>query len=264
MSWEVAPTPFLTLDDARALGAAWYANRGEQEIGRFYDPRLTVIDGRLSMCFAVDTQHGIRGGIAWLEDDLSGIAEVCSLSAPDNRNMVLFPERISGEYVRLERPFPLYTGRRKMDLWLNRSPDLRLWGTSDLVLDVESVPYANDKIGPAAPPVRTEAGWLTIFHAVELDPERGKHGWEDRWPKVYHAGAALLDLEDPRKLLGFTREPILRAETVYEREGFRGDVIFPTGCLLEDGRVRIWYGAADTVMALATGDVGDLIAACGG
>jgi beta-1,4-mannooligosaccharide/beta-1,4-mannosyl-N-acetylglucosamine phosphorylase len=264
VDWVVAPEPFLTLDQARALGGGWYANRGPEEIGRFYDPRLTVIDGRLSMCFAVDTRHGIRGGIAWLKDDLSGIDEILSLSAPDNRNMVLFPERIGGEYLRLERPFPLYMGRRKMDLWLNRSPDLQRWGTSDLLLDVEQVPYANDKIGPAAPPVRTAKGWLAIIHSVEFDGGRGKHGWEERWQKVYHAGAMLLDLEDPRRVLGFSQTPLLRAEAAYEREGFRGDVIFPTGCLLEEsGELRVWYGAADTVMALASCDVGEILAACG-
>ncbi|MDA3959667.1 MAG: glycoside hydrolase family 130 protein [Planctomycetota bacterium] len=263
VAWTVEPEPFMTLEKAQQLGSEWYANRGPEEIGRFYDPRLTVVDGQLLMCFAVDTPHGIRGGIAKVKDDLSGFEEVYSLGAPDNRNMVLFPERIGGDYVRLERPFPLYMGRRKMDMWCNRSPDLRLWGTSDLVMDVEEVPYANDKIGPAAPPVKTDKGWLAVFHAVEIDETRGKHGWEDRWTKVYHAGVCLLDLDDPRKLLGFSKEPILRSETPYEVDGFRGDVIFPTGCLLEGSTVRIWYGGADTVMALAEADVGDLLALCG-
>ena len=76
------------------------------EIGRAYDPRITVIDNRCYLCFAVDTKHGIRGGIA-VTDDFDHW-EVLSLSAPDNRNMVLFPERLNGKFLRLERPFPVY------------------------------------------------------------------------------------------------------------------------------------------------------------
>ena len=90
--WEVADAPCFDM--------------GSDEIRRAYDPRLIVIDGRCYMCFAVDTRHGVRGGIA-VTDDLQHF-EVLSLSVPDNRNMVLFPERIGGAYVRLERPFPVY------------------------------------------------------------------------------------------------------------------------------------------------------------
>ena len=82
------------------------------EIRRAYDPRLTVLDGRCYMCFAVDTRHGIRGGIA-VADDFEHF-EVLSLSMPDNRNMLLFPEKLDGKFMRLERPFPIY-GRGAME-----------------------------------------------------------------------------------------------------------------------------------------------------
>ena len=145
VKWEVAPEPCFTMRD--------------DEIMRAYDPRLTLLDGRAYMCFAVDTRHGLRGGIA-VTDDFENF-EVLSLSVPDNRNMVLFPEKIGGMYVRLERPFPVYSrgGGDRFDMWLSDSPDLKYWGGSDLVMGVEHVPFANDKIGPAAPPVRTEKGW---------------------------------------------------------------------------------------------------------
>jgi len=246
--WEVAPEPVFDLRS--------------EEIRRAYDPRLTVVDGRLYMCFAVDTRHGIRGGIA-VTDDLERF-EVLSMSAPDNRNMVLFPERVGGKYVRLERPFPMYMREKpSFDVWLSDSPDLVHWGNAELVLGVEHVPFANDKIGPGAPPVRTPKGWLTTFHAVDLDPLRGKRGWEPRWQKRYTAGIMLLDLEDPRRVLGMSREPLLAPEAPYEREGFRDEVIFPGGMILEDtGEVKIYYGAADTVECLATAHVDDLVALC--
>lgn len=234
------------------------------EIDRIYDPRLTVIDGKLHLCFAVDTKHGICGGIA-TTDDLKTL-NIHSISAPDNRNMVLFPEKVNGMYVRLERPMPVYSrgGKDTFDIWCSRSPDLRYWGDTSFVLGVEHVPFANDKIGPAAPPVKTDRGWLTTFHAVERDESRGKNGWEKRWTKIYYAGIMLLDLDDPSKVIGYSREPLIAPELPFETdEGYRTDVIFPGGMLLEDnGEVKIYYGASDTVECLATANVNDLIDLC--
>jgi beta-1,4-mannooligosaccharide/beta-1,4-mannosyl-N-acetylglucosamine phosphorylase len=128
---------------------------------------------------------------------------------------------------------------------------------------VENVPFANDKVGPAAPPIKTKKGWLTLFHSVDIDPSRGKNGWEDFWRKRYCAGIMLLDLENPAKVLGISKVPLLAPETKYERDGFRNDVIFPGGMILEDtGEVKIYYGAADTVECLATAHVDDLIGLC--
>jgi len=249
VKWDVQPKPVFEMRD--------------HEVNCAYDPRLTVIDGRCYMCFAVDTRHGIRGGVA-VTDDFSKF-HILSLSPPDNRNMVLFPERVNGCYIRLERPFTVYSrGRDRFDTWLSRSPDLRYWGDSELVLAVEDTPWANDKIGPGAPPVRTRAGWLTTFHAVDLDPARGKNGWEPAWRKRYSAGIMLLDLDQPHKVIGLCRHPLLAPEAPYETSGgFRNNIIFPGGMILEDtGEVKIYYGAADTVECLATAHVDDLIGLC--
>ena len=257
---------FATSDD----GINWVAEPEPafalktDEIDRIYDPRLTVIDGRLYMCFAVDTKHGICGGVA-TTDDLKTL-NILSISAPDNRNMVLFPEKVNGKYVRLERPMPVYSrgGKDAFDVWMSQSPDLRYWGDNKFVLGVEHVPFANDKIGPAAPPVKTEKGWLTTFHAVERDESRGKNGWEKRWTKIYYAGIMLLDLADPSKVIGYSKEPLIAPELPFETdEGYRTDVIFPGGMILEDnGEVKIYYGASDTVECLATANVNDLIDLC--
>lgn len=248
--WDAQPRPCFSLED--------------NEILRAYDPRLTVVDGRVFMCFAVDTKHGLRGGVA-VTDDFETF-DILSLSLPDNRNMVLFPRRIGGRYLRLERPFPVYSrgGIDRFDLWLGASPDLKYWGDYDLVLGVEDVPFADDKIGPAAPPVWTPRGWLTTFHAVDRDDQgRGKNGWEKKWTKRYHAGLMLLDLDDPTQVVGMSKQPILTPSAPYETEGFRNDVIFPGGMILEDsGEVKIYYGGADTVECLATAHVDDLLALC--
>ena len=252
--WKCDPEPF------------WSAEMlGDKEIFRIYDPRLTVIEDELYLCFAADTYHGLRGGIGKISPDL-GSVEIISLSLPDNRNMALFPERINGKYVRLERPMPVYShdGKDRFDVWMSDSEDLKYWGNSQMILGVESVPFANDKLGPAAPPVKTDAGWLTLFHAVHRDNSRGKNGWEEKWQKCYFAGIMLLDLENPGKIIGLSREPLIAPETEQETDqGFRTNVIFPGGMILEDdGTVKIYYGASDIVECLATARVEDLIALC--
>ena len=257
VKWTVQPKPCLTHEDIPG-----------HRVLRAYDPRLTVIDGRCYMCFALDTYHGLRGGIA-VTDDFERF-EVLHLTAPENRNMVLFPEKIGGRYMRLERPFPMYgRGREwweatRFDIWASRSPDLRYWGDTELVMGVEHVPFANDKIGPAAPPVRTKHGWLATFHAVDILDSRGKNGWEKAWKKRYCGGIMLLDGENPRKVIGLCTTPLLAPEASYETTGgYRNDVIFPGGMILEaDGMVKIYYGAADTVECLATAHVDELVALC--
>ncbi len=250
--WDVKDKPFFTVDTLN-----------DPEITRFYDPRLTVVDGRCYICFAVDTKHGLRGGIG-VTDDFNKL-EIISMTVPDNRNMVLFPEKINGYFTRLERPMPIYSrgGRDRFDTWISKSPDLKFWGESEMVLAVENVPFANDKTGPAAPPIKTKHGWLTTFHSVDKDPARGKNGWESVWPKRYCAGIMLLDLDNPAKISGMSKLPLIAPEAPYEKEGFRNDVIFPGGMILEDtGEVKIYYGAADTVECLATAHVDDLISLC--
>lgn len=259
--WNVAPKPCFDIRTDKALEAKFGVPAGE--ITRCYDPRLTIIEGEVYMTFAVDTQHGLRGGIAKTTDFENW--DILSLTVPDNRNMVLFPEKINGNYVRLERPMPIYSrGRDRFDCWMSESPDMIYWGRSSLVVGVEDFNYTNDKVGPGAPPIKTDKGWLVFTHGVDLDPERGKNGWEDAWKKRYCAGVILLDLEDPHKVLGICRDPLLAPEADYEaKDGFRTNVIFPTGAILEDdGTVKIYYGASDTVIALATANVNDLIELC--
>ena len=99
---------------------------------------------------------------------------------------------------------------------------------------------------------------------MDLDPARGKNGWEAAWKKRYTAGLMLLDLDHPQRVIGLCRAPLLVPEAPYETSGgIRNNVIFPGGMILEDtGEVKIYYGAADTVECLATADVEDLLRLC--
>ncbi len=249
--WRFDPVPLIDSSELEK----------DSEVRRFYDPRIVEIDGRLLLCLAMDTRHGIRGAIGEVTEDLRGW-RLLSASVPDNRNIVLFPEKIGGEYVRLERPMPVYSrGRDRFDVWLSRSPDLVYWGRSELLLGVEDVPWANNKIGPTAAPVKTEKGWLTLFHAVDRDETRGKNGWEKQWKKRYTAGLMLLDPEDPAKVLSVYREPLIAPDTPIETDaGFRENVIFPCGMIAEEtGEIKIYYGASDACVCLATANIDDLL-----
>lgn len=249
IKWNVTEKPCFAMED--------------EEIVRVYDPRLSYIDDQYILCFAVDTRHGVCGGIA-VSQDLEHF-EVKHISVPENRNMVMFPEKINGNYVRLERPMPVYSrDAHRFDIWLSESPDLVYWGKSKLVLGVEDVPYCNDKIGPGAPPIKTEKGWLCIFHSVDVDPKRGKHGWEDVWKKRYVIGIMLLDLEDPSKVIGMSKVPLMVPEGYWEMEqGSRTNALFPCGMLLEDDNtVRIYYSAGDAVVCMATAKLEELLALC--
>ena len=249
INWEVQPEPILE-------------ELKDEDIIRAYDPRITVIEDKAYICFAVDSHHGVRGGIAVTEDFEK--FEVLSLSVPDNRNMVLFPEKINGMFTRLERPMPM-DGRSWLtpgyDVWMEQSPDLKFWGNANIVLKNEEVEFSNEKIGPAAPPIKTEKGWLTLFHAVYHDKTLGKNGWEDKWDRIYYAGVMLLDLNDPTKIIGRYEKPLIAPENQNEvANGFRNNVIFPGGMVLEDnGEVKIYYGAADAVECVAITTVDELL-----
>lgn len=88
------------------------------------------------------------------------------------------------------------------------SNDLKYWGDSKLLMGVEDVPFANVLIGPGAPPIKTEAGWLNLFHTVDIDHTRGKNGWEASWQKRYCAGIMLLDLDHSSIIIGMSKEPL--------------------------------------------------------
>ena len=228
-NWKVREMPFINYSwKGGVIKNELGKDDGVKDIMRLYDPRLMIIEGQLYLCLAMDTQHGLRGCIAKFHDDLETY-EIISASVPDNRNMVLFPEKIGGYYVRLERPMPIYSrGKDRFDIWLSKSPDLKFWGESEFVLGVEHVPFANDKIGPAAPPIKTKHGWLTTFHAVDIADGRGQDEWCTYWSKRYTAGIMLLDLENPAKVIGMCKTPLIAPDMPYETDtGYRQNVTSP-------------------------------------
>ena len=211
------------------------------------DPRITFLEGTYYITYPAHTPGIGVVGILGKTDDFEKFERIEIISLPDNRVPVLFPEKISGEYMRLDRPFGVYPG----SLWISYSPDLIYWGKHRPLLLPDDRYWCNFKVGPAGPPIKTEKGWLLIYHAVS----GGKIG-----PTVYSLGAALLDLNDPTKILGKTKGPILTPSESYERIGKVANTVFSCGAILEDsGELKIYYGAADTCIGLATCPVNSLV-----
>ena len=143
-------------------------------------------------------------------------------------------------------------------MWTSRSPDMEFWGRHELVLRAQDVPWGKVKVGPSTPPIRTDRGWLALFHGVEMR-EPDSFGW----PFTYRAGVMLLDLEDPSRIVSMCPDPVMEPTEDYENVGYRSHVVFPGAMVPEaDGTVKIYYGAADQSVALATAGLDDLVALC--
>lgn len=213
------------------------------------DPRLTQIGDTY---YIVRPGQGEGGPAALLEKtkDFKTLEFVDCIALPPNRVPCLFPEKINGMYAKLDRPG--YAGSKQGSIWISFSPDLVHWGHYRPLL----FPYGtffSAKVGPT-PPIKTKDGWLTIIHGV----------WNTCSDSRYSLSAILLDLEDPTKVIGKMQSWILTPEAEYERVGHVSNVVFACGCIpdYEKDEIRIYYGAADERVCLATGCLSELVEAC--
>ena len=204
------------------------------------DGRLVWLEGRYVLNYSAVSQHGIATGIA-VSDDLVRWQRMGIGFAPNNRDVTIFPERIGDRFAALHRPMPDAIGSAA--IWYATSPDLLHWGDHRFVAGRRRGAWDDLKIGGGAVPFRVDAagkrGWLAIYHGV-----RGA-------PLTYALGALLLDPRDPSQVLARSREPILSPQTPYETNGFFGNVVFTCGAAVVGDDVRVYYGAADGVTAVA-------------
>ena len=204
------------------------------------DPRITLIDDTYWINYSAVSPRGVSTALASTRDfrkfDRHGI-----IFPPSNKNVTIFPEKIGGRYAALHRPN--LEGFERPGIWAASSADMISWGGHSFVASARDDSWDNEKIGGGAPPfrVRTDKhdGWLAIYHGVTGSPY------------AYSLGALLLDPDDPSRVIARSREPILKPEAPYERDGFFNGVVFTCGLLVDGDRVRIYYGAADGVTALA-------------
>ncbi len=241
---------------------------GLEEVGEriyhVYDPRLTWLEGRVYLVFAADIEGACRLGIARTED-FERFDLVSFDREGDSRNGVLFPEKVGGRYLRLERPNRVRleggptTGE---EIVLSESEDLVSWRPVAPVIRGRPH-YWDERIGSGPPPVKTREGWLHLYHGIATHFQSAN---------IYQAGAVLLDLEDPSRVLGRTRSNLLEPRELYEMVGQVPNVVFPSGMVVggKDGdgfalpgsEVLLYYGAADTCVCLARTGVKELVRAC--
>jgi len=215
--------------------------------GAWYDPRITQIGDTYYIAYCIENDWGVQCSLAETED-FETFEKVSILTEPNNRNVVLFPEKIGGLYWRLDRPFT--TNEQRSHIWSANSPDLVNWGNYRFVMAARPFNWDGWKIGAGAPPIRTEEGWLEIYHGV-----KGTAGG-----MVYRLGVVLLDLENPSTVVRRADNYVMAPREDYERVGDVPNVCFINAAVVEDdGTVRMYYGGADTVLCLATARLDDLV-----
>ncbi len=204
------------------------------------DARITPLDGRFWFTYVAVSRHGTASALASTADfrtfDRHGL-----IFCPENKDVVLFPERIGGAFAALHRPNGA-TPFTRPEMWLARSPDLTHWGRHEY-LHGGSGAWETGRIGAGPPPLRTADGWLALYHGNRQPGPAGEVG-------AYSAGALLLDRENPARVLRRTREPILEPTADFERHGFVPDVVFPTGIVETGETLLVYYGAADACTAV--------------
>jgi predicted GH43/DUF377 family glycosyl hydrolase len=239
--FTVRPVPFMTPATTGPFAEA-------EEYG-VEDPRVTPLEGRYYITYSAYSRHGVRIGLA-ATDDFERVERIALVTEADQRNVVLFPQKIGDRYARLDRP---HSHIGKWSIWISYSPDLVHWGESRLLIAPATYHWDEMKIGPGAPPILTDRGWLEIYHGV----------FQTMAGAVYRLGVALLDRDDPARVVGVADEWILQPEDPWEITGYVPNVVFSCGAVPEpDGTVRLYWGGADTVMCAGTANVDDLIARC--
>jgi predicted GH43/DUF377 family glycosyl hydrolase len=204
------------------------------------DPRITPLDGRIYITYVAVSRHGVATALASTHD-FREFTRHGIIFGPENKDVVLFPERIGGKYVALHRPSGS-AGFARPEIWLARSPDLVHWGEHEHLLGVGGT-WDAGRIGPGPPPLRIPQGWLVIYHGSAKAERPGGVG-------VYSAGAMLLAGDDPSRILWNRPTPLLTPLAGFEREGFVPNVVFPTGIVCDGPSLLVYYGAADTVSAV--------------
>ena len=240
------------------------------------DPRMVEIDNQVYITYVILSAYVTDGALVEASTALATTTDflkytrlrVITSKGSNNKDVVLFPEKMNqqqssvlssstssnnadgaGKYFFLHRPSSWIGstyGVDKPSIWLGEGNALTNFEKHTLLLKPEE-DWEELKVGAGPPPIKTRAGWLVIYHGVSRE-------------KVYSAGAALLDLHDPSKIIGRTKTPILEPKEPYEKLGDVNNVVFPTGaCIVDNDKLFVYYGAADKVCCLATADLNYLL-----
>ncbi|RPJ47608.1 MAG: glycosidase [Candidatus Latescibacterota bacterium] len=233
--WQVALHPTLPADPENF----------PEESGGIEDPRITYVPelGKYAVVYTAFTRDGPGVALA-LTEDFVQFERYGVIMPPEDKDAALLPRRIGGNWALIHRP----VSAPRAHMWMSYSPDLRHWGSHKLMMEARRGGWWDaNKIGLSPPPIETPRGWLVIYHGVRMTAGGC----------LYRLGLALFDLTEPERCLARGDEWIFGPEEPYERDGDVGNVVFPCGhTIAPDGdTIRLYYGAADTSVALATGSV---------
>ena len=238
-----------SIDDQPLLAAA---DGVESERWGFEDARVVWVP-ELDRWVITCTSYGPAGPAVYLATtaDFRSVERHGIVQQPEDKNAALLPERVHGEWILFHRPITAFGGSRG-EIHLSRSPDLHRWSAPEQVLLPRSGAWWDSlRIGIGPPPLRTERGWLVIYHGVK----------ETVSGAIYRVGLALVDLNEPTRVLGRASHWVFGPQAPYERQGDVPNAIFPCGLVHEavSGEIRIYYGAADTSICVATALLDDLL-----
>jgi predicted GH43/DUF377 family glycosyl hydrolase len=223
------------------------------------DPRLAKFGDRYYFTYVAVSRHGIVTALASTMD-FQSFERHGIIFCPENKDVILFPEKINGEYAAFHRPNP-NAHFSAPEIWLARSPDLIHWGGHERLLGNEAG-WATVKVGGGTPPIRTSEGWLSLYHG-HIAPKASRGVPAPGAPQTdigeYAAATLLQSLEDPAQILGMSRHPVMRAEADFERTGYLPNIVFPTAMLPRGEHVDVYYGAADTATGVARYSLDDLL-----
>lgn len=207
------------------------------------DARCTQIEGKYYINFTSVSSKGVVDSLV-VTKDFETFESLGNIFAPDNKDILIFPEKINGKYYALHRP--VSSNLNKMDVWLASSPDLISWGEHKHLLDTSADDWDNGRVGGGLVPIKTDKGWLEIYHGATKDNR-------------YCMGAILLDLEEPAKVIAKSEKPIMTPEASYEKEGFFGEVVFGCGGIVNGDELTMYYGVSDTSMAGCTMKISEIL-----
>ena len=240
-NFKARPQPFMT--PAKEGVFAEYEAFGVE------DPRITFLEDAYYITYSAYSAHGVRIGLA-KTTDFESVERVAFITQADYRNTVLFPAKINGRFAKLDRP---HSDVSPWSIWISYSPDLRHWGDSQVVIKPVKYHWDEMKIGPGAPPIKTDKGWLNIYHGA----------FETMAGAVYRLGVALHKLDDPAVALGVSDRWILQPEDPWEVTGYVPNVVFTCGAVAEDdGTLKLYWGGADTVMCAGRAVIDELVDLC--
>jgi len=240
--WRVDPEPLL----------AHLGGYADEQWG-FEDARAVWVD-ELERFMVTCTAYGPAGPAVFLAstEDFRSVERIGIVVAPEDKNAALLPERVDGKWILFHRPTSGFVTARA-GIALSRSADLRSWSAPEVVMQPRSGAWWDSlRIGIGPPLLKTEHGWLLVYHGVK----------ETVSGAIYRVGLALLDLDDPTRVLRRTAEWVLAPIEDYERVGDVPNALFPCGLIHDQdkGELRMYYGAADTSICLATASYEDLLA----